>query len=51
MRAIGRSHDGTLLVVAFADRTDDKGNELTWIISAREPETYERKAYEEDPWP
>ena len=51
VRAIGRSRDGALLVIAFADRADDDGNELIWIISAREAETHEREAYEEDPWP
>lgn len=50
-RAIGPSRDGTLLVVAFADRVDNEGNELIWIISAREAEKHEREAYEEDPWP
>ena len=51
IRAIGCSRDGTLLVVAFADRVDDEGNELIWIISVRKPQKHEKEAYEEDPWP
>ena len=50
-RAIGHTKDGALLVVAFAERTGTDGNELIWIISAREAERHEREAYEEDPWP
>jgi hypothetical protein len=50
-RAIGHMKDGRLVVVAFAERTDERGDELIWIISARDAEKHERKAYEEDPWP
>ena len=36
-----------LLFVVFTERRDDEGEELIWLISAREVEPYERERYYE----